>query len=61
MNRQPDNTSPFPYHPAYGLPDEVREHILRDAEATSVAAAAEKHKVSLAAIYNWRKALKRKE
>lgn len=48
----------FPYHPSYGLPDDVRAQILVDAERLSVREAAELHNVSVSVIYLWRKALK---
>lgn len=48
----------FDCHPDYGLPDEVRLTILRDAEALGVKRAALLHKVSDTIIYRWRKLLK---
>ena len=45
-------------HPDYGLPDEVRLTILRDAEALGVKRAALLHRVSSTIIYRWRKRLK---
>ena len=44
-----------PIHPAYGLTDEFRLRVLRDAAFLGVKAAAALHKVSPAAIYIWRK------
>lgn len=44
-------------HPDYGLPDEVRLTILKDAEAIGVRRAAQTHRVSETVIYNWRKRL----
>lgn len=44
-------------HPDYGLPDEVRLTILKDAEAIGVRRAAQAHRVSETVIYNWRKRL----
>jgi transposase len=45
------------YHPDYGLTDELRIKSVRDAKAMSVKKAAETNRVSIASIYNWRKAL----
>lgn len=47
----------IPPHPDYGLADETRWTILRDAAATTVKAAADAHGVSDTAIYIWRKRL----
>lgn len=44
-----------PFHPAYGLTDETRAKILKDAEILGVARAAEVNNVSGTAIYKWRK------
>jgi transposase-like protein len=44
-----------PIHPAYGLTDEFRLRVLRDAAFLGVKAAAALHEVSPAAIYIWRK------
>ena len=44
-----------PIHPAYGLTDEFRLRVLRDAALVGVKAAAALHKVSAASIYIWRK------
>jgi hypothetical protein len=48
----------FPYHPAYGLTDDMRAAVLRDAEIHGVAVAATLHNVSLTSAYKWRAALK---
>ena len=48
----------FPYHPAYGLTDDMRAAVLRDAEIHGVAKAATLHNVSLASVYKWRADLK---
>jgi len=48
----------FPYHPAYGLTDDMRAAVLRDAEIHGVATAATLHNVSLASVYKWRADLK---
>lgn len=45
----------FDFHPDYGLTDEVRLTILKDAEALGVKRAARAHGVSIQSIYNWRK------
>ena len=45
------------YHPDYGLTDELRIKSVRDAKEMSVKKAAETNRVSIASIYNWRKAL----
>lgn len=52
------NTSPFNMHPAYGLADETRLQVLRDAERTSMREAAVKHRVSLSAVYKWRQVMR---
>lgn len=44
-------------HPDYGLADETRWTILRDAAETTVKAAAEAHGVHPSIIYIWRKRL----
>ncbi len=44
-----------PIHPAYGLTDEFRLRVLRDAAFLGVKAAAELHNVSPSAIYVWLK------
>lgn len=45
----------FPYHPAYGLPDEVRADAVYYAEKHSVKDAALVYRVSACCIYRWRK------
>ena len=47
----------FHYHPDYGLPDDVRMTILKDAAVIGVKRAARAHGVSTTVIYNWRKQL----
>jgi transposase len=44
-----------PYHPEYGLTDELRREALRTADLVSVRAAASIYRVSTASIYNWRR------
>lgn len=51
----------FPYHPAYGLTDDKRAAVLRDAEIYGVAASATLHNVSVASVYKWRADLKQEE
>lgn len=51
----------LPFHPAYGLPDEVRLEILAYADKHSVADAALVYRVSQSAIYNWRNAVTTKQ
>lgn len=46
----------FPFHPDYGLPDEVRTVILRSAERDGVRAAAAAHGVAVSSVYRWLKA-----
>lgn len=46
---------PFGRHPSYGLADETRMKILRDADAMGVKSASEKNRVSIQSIYSWRK------
>ena len=43
-----------PFHPDYGLPQSLRTTILRTAEQTSPAQAAETHNVGVSTIYKWR-------
>jgi hypothetical protein len=45
---------PTPFHPDYGLPQPYRNTILRTAEQTSPAQAAETHNVGVSTIYRWR-------
>lgn len=47
-----------PFHPDYGLPQSHRLRVLRTAEQTSVAEAADTHRVSKAAIYKWRRVMR---
>lgn len=49
---------PTPFHPDYGLPQSHRLRVLRTAEQTSVAEAADTHRVSKAAIYKWRRVMR---
>lgn len=51
------NRTDTPPHPAYGLADETRMAVLRDAEALGVRSAAEGNRVSKTIIYVWRKRL----
>ena len=48
-----------PFHPDYGLPQPYRLRVLRTAEQTSPAEAAEVHNVSLSTIYRWRAVMRR--
>jgi len=48
-----------PFHPDYGLPQQYRELILRTAEQTSPAQAAEIHNVGVSTIYKWRAIMRR--
>ena len=48
----------FPYHPAYGLTDDMRAAVLRDAEIHGVANAATLHNVAASTVYKWRADLK---
>ena len=45
---------PSPFHPDYGLPQQYRDLVLRTAERTNPATAAETHNVGLSTIYRWR-------
>jgi hypothetical protein len=47
-----------PYHPDYGLPQDLRITILRTAEQTSPATAAKTHNVAVSTIYRWRKVMR---
>ena len=51
--------SPTPFHPDYGLPQDHRLQVLRTAEQTSPAQAAEIHNIGLSTIYKWRKVMRR--
>lgn len=44
-------------HPDYGLTDDVRLTIIKDAAAVGVKRAAQAHNVSQSVIYSWRKRL----
>ena len=44
-----------PYHPDYGLPDDLRREALRTADLVSVRVAASIYRVSETTIYNWRR------
>jgi hypothetical protein len=44
-----------PYHPDYGLTDELRREALRTADLVSVRVAASVYRVSTTSIYNWRR------
>ena len=48
----------LPFHPAYGLADETRLAVLKDADTFGVREAARMHRVSKTAIYNWRRVQK---
>jgi transposase len=45
-----------PFHPDYGLPDDLRLEALRTADLVSVRMAASMYRVSTTSIYNWRRA-----
>lgn len=45
-----------PYHPDYGLTDELRREALRTADLVSVRVAASIYRVALSTVYRWRKA-----
>lgn len=45
-----------PFHPEYGLTDELRLEALRTADLLSVRMAASIYRVSEKSIYNWRRA-----
>ncbi len=44
-----------PYDPRYGLTDETRQKILKDAELMGIKEAAKINSVGVASIYRWRK------
>jgi transposase-like protein len=46
---------PSPYHPDYGLTDELRREALRTADLVSVAVAASMYRVNQSTVYRWRK------
>lgn len=58
MTERDTHPLPFRFHPDFGLPDDLRLTILRDAETIGVRQAAKLHRVSESAIYLWRKALR---
>lgn len=45
----------FVYHPAYGLPDDMRCRALADSENHGIYAAAKMNKLAMSTIYRWRK------
>lgn len=47
------NKPAFPYHPDYGLPDNLRQAAVVHAKATSPKEAAIKFRVHKSSIYNW--------
>jgi transposase len=47
-------TSPF--HPEYGLTDDIRREAVRTADLLSVRMAASIYRVSVQSIYHWRRA-----
>ena len=53
----PKNSTDTPPHPDYGLAQETRTAILRDAAQWGVRVAADKNGVSESVIYVWRKRL----
>jgi hypothetical protein len=52
-------TNPAPFHPDYGLPQDLRITILRTAEQTNPATAAKTHNVGVSTIYKWRAVMRR--
>ena len=42
-----------PYHPDYGLTDELRLRVINDAQAMGAKRAAIKNNVHVASVYNW--------
>ncbi len=49
-----------PYDPRYGLTDETRQKILKDAELMGIREAAKINSVGVASIYRWRKDITRR-
>ncbi len=45
-----------PFHPAYGLPDSVRQAVVLLAEREGVSAAVRAFNVSVASVYRWKAA-----
>ena len=45
-----------PYHPAYGLPDDFRQAVIRAAKQDGAKAAAVAYNVAPSTVYKWRKA-----
>lgn len=46
------------YNADYGLTNDTRRKIIDDADAEGVKVAAEKHRVSTAVIYSWKRSVK---
>jgi transposase-like protein len=44
-----------PYHPAYGLPDDFRQAVIRMAKQDGAKAAAVAYNVAPSTVYKWRK------
>ena len=49
-----------PYHPAYGLPDDFRQAVIRMAKQDGAKAAAVAYNVDQSTVYKWRKAFEAK-
>lgn len=49
------NRPPSPYHEDYGLPEELRSKAIEDSKHLGTKKAAQVHRVSLSAIYKWKR------
>ena len=48
-------TTELGYHEEYGLTDEIRIRVVRDAQKMPIKMAAQKNRVALSSVYKWRK------
>jgi hypothetical protein len=48
-------TTKLGYHKEYGLTDEIRIRVVRDAQEMPIKMAAQKNRVALSSVYKWRK------
>jgi hypothetical protein len=47
-------TTELGYHKEYGLTDEIRIRVVRDAQEMPIKMAAQKNRVALSSVYKWR-------
>ena len=48
-------TTELGYHEEYGLTDEIRIRVVRDAQERPITMAAQKNRVAASSVYKWRK------